>query len=86
MEVIKECVFKRNSKVTYVYIFGFINNRSDRDFRGYIEVPYSYNDFISFNEEQRIAICQAVILRQTGCLVQGFMQCDPDKFFMQESK
>ena len=52
----------------------------------YIEVPYSYNDFISFNEEQRIAICQAVILRQTGCLVLGFRQCDPDKFFMQESK
>ena len=86
MEVIKESVFKRNSKVTYVYIFGFINNRSDRDFRGYIEVPYSYNDFISFNEEQRIAICQAVILRQTGYLVLGVMQCDPDKFFMQESK
>ena len=86
MDVIKESVFKRNSKVTYVYIFGFINNRSDRDFRGYIEVPYSYNDFISFNEEQRIAICQAVILRQTGCLVLGFIQCDPDKFFMQESK
>ena len=86
MEVIKESVFKRNSKVTYVYIFGFINNRSDRDFRGYIEVPYSYNDFISFNEEQRIAICQAVILKQTGCLVLGFRQCDPDKFFMQESK
>ena len=78
--------FKQTSKVTYVYVFGFINNQSDRDFRGYIEVPYSYNDFISFNEEQRIAICQAVILRQTGCLVLGVMQCDPDKFFMQESK
>ena len=86
MEVIKESVFKKTSKVTYVYVFGFINNRSDRDFRGYIEVPYSYNDFISFNEEQRIAICQAVILRQTGYLVLGVMQCDPDKFFMQESK
>ena len=57
MEVIKESVFKKTSKVTYVYVFGFINNRSDRDFRGYIEVPYNYNDFISFNEEQRIAIC-----------------------------
>ena len=78
--------FKQTSKVTYVYVFGFINNQSDHDFRGYIEVPYSYNDFISFNEEQRIAICQAVILRQTGCLVLGFRQCDPDKFFMQESK
>ena len=41
---------KQTSKVTYVYVFGFINNQSDRDFRGYIEVPYSYNDFISFNK------------------------------------
>jgi len=73
--------FKQVSKVTYVYVFGFINNLSDRDFRGYIEVPYSYDDFVSFNEEQRKAICQAVIVRQAGCLVQGFVQCDPDKFF-----
>ena len=64
--------FKQTSKVTYVYIFGFIKNQSNRDFRGYIEVPYSYNDFISFNEEQRVAICEPVILRQTGCLVLGF--------------
>ena len=78
--------FKQTSKVTYVYVFGFIYNRCDLDFSCYIEVPYSYNDFISFNEEQRIAICQAVILKQTGCLVLGFRQCDPDKFFMQESK
>jgi len=82
----EEKEFKQISKVTYVYVFGFINNQSDRDFRGYIEVPFSYNDFISFNEEQRVAICQAVILRQTGCLVLGFRQCDPDKFFIQESK
>lgn len=86
MGCINELKFKQTSNVTYVYVFGFINNRSDLDFRGYIEVPYSYNHFISFNEKQRIAICQAVILRQTGCLVQGFVQCDPDKFFMQESK
>ena len=78
--------FKQTSKVTYVYVFGFINNNSQLDFRGYIEVPYTYNDFVAFSKEQRIAICQAVILRQTGKLVQGFMQCDPDKLFMLESK
>ena len=78
--------FKQTSKVTYVYVFGFINNNSQRDFSSYIEVPYSYDDFIAFDKEQRVAICQAVILRQTGNLVQGFMQCDPDKFFTLESK
>ena len=78
--------FKQTSKVTYVYVFGFINNNSQRDFSSYIEVPYSYDDFIAFDKEQRVAICQAAILRQTGNLVQGFMQCDPDKFFTLESK
>lgn len=78
--------FKQTSKVTYVYVFGFINNNSQRDFSSYIEVPYSYDDFVAFDKEQRIAICQAVILMQTGNLVQGFMQCDPDKFFTLESK
>lgn len=77
---------KRTSKVTYVYVFGFVNNNSQRDFIGYIELPYSYDDFVAFNNEQRIAICQAVILRQTGYLVQGFRQCDPDKFYKLESK
>lgn len=74
-------VFKKTSKITYVYVFGFINNNSQRDFIGYIEVPYGYEDFMAFSEKQRIAICQAVILRQTGYLVQGFMECNPDKFF-----
>lgn len=79
-------VFKKTSKITYVYVFGFINNNSSREFIGYVEVPYGYNDFVAFSQEQRIAICQAVILRQTGNLVQGFMKCDPDKFFEIQSK
>ncbi len=78
--------FKKTSKVTYVYVFGFINNNSQRDFIGYVEVPYSYEVFVSFNEKQRIAICQAVILRQSGYLVQGFIKCDPDEFFKIPSK
>lgn len=78
--------FKKSSKVTYISVFGFINNNSQRDFVGYIEVPYSYDDFVVFSKQQRIAICQAVILRQTGLLVQGFMKCDPDEFFKEESK
>lgn len=73
--------FKKTSKVTYVRVFGFINNNSQRDFIGYVEVPYTYDDFVAFSEEQRIAICQAILLKQTGCLVKGFMECDPDKFF-----
>ena len=72
---------KKTSKVTYVYVMGFINNNSQRDFIGYVEVPYSNDDFMAFNEKQRIAISQAVILRQTGYLVQGFVNCDPDRFY-----
>lgn len=72
---------KKTSKVTYVYVMGFINNNSQRDFIGYVEVPYSYDDFMAFNEKQRIAISQAVILRQTGYLVQGFVNCDPNRFY-----
>ena len=78
--------FKKTSKVTYVSVFGFINNNSQRDFIGYVEVPFTYDDFVAFNEKQRIAICQAVILRQTGHLIQGFMKCDPDEFFKNESQ
>ena len=78
--------FKKTSKVTYVSVFGFINNNSQRDFIGYVEVPYTYDDFVAFSEKQRIAICQAVILRQTGHLIQGFMKCDPDEFFKAASK
>ena len=48
--------FKQTSKVTYVYVFGFINNNSQLDFIGYIEVPYTYNDFVAFSKEQRIHI------------------------------
>ena len=78
--------FKKTSKVTYVCVFGFVNNNSNYDFIGYVEVPYTYDDFVSFNEKQRVAICQAIIMKQTGKLVQGFRKCDPDEFFMTETK
>ena len=49
--------YKKTSKVTYVSVFGFVNNNSNYDFIGYVEVPYTYDDFVSFNEKQRVAIC-----------------------------
>lgn len=32
-------------------------------YKGYIEVPYSYKDFIEFSEEQQKAICQAELCK-----------------------
>ena len=73
--------FKKTSNVTYVYVFGFVNNHSGRPYIGYIEVPYDYDTFCSFTENQRQAVCQAIILKQSGDLVQGFRKCDSDEFF-----
>jgi hypothetical protein len=73
--------FKKTSNVTYVYVFGFVNNHSGCPYIGYIEVPYDYDTFCSFTEDQRKAVCQAIILKQSGHLVQGFRKCDPDEFF-----
>lgn len=78
--------FKKVAEVTYVHVFGFVRNNSSHPFIGFIEVPYSYDTFMMFDEDQRQAICQAVILRQSGYLVQGFRHCDPDKFFMTKLK
>lgn len=35
--------FKKTSNVTYVYVFGFVNNHSGCPYIGYIEVPYDYD-------------------------------------------
>ena len=89
--------FKKDSKVTYVLVkgdpWGIVvpdsgsafhpAYRSSRlKYSGYIEVPYSYEDFIAFNENQRKAICQAELSKSGWCLL--IEECNPDSFFEEE--
>ncbi len=73
--------FKKTASVTYVLVWAFYNNNSQHPFRAYVEIPYSYHDFISLQECQQQAVCQATVLKQTGSIIQGFMKCDPDEFY-----
>ena len=88
--------FKKDSKVTYVLVKGEPRgivvpasesvhskyNTTWLKYSGYIEVPYSYEDFIAFNENQRKAICQAELSKSGWCL--RVNECDPDSFFEEE--
>ena len=89
--------FKKDSKVTYVLVkgdpcgivvpasgsaFKFHYNSTRLKYSGYIEVPYSYEEFIAFNENQRKAICQAELSKSGWCLL--IEECNPDSFFEEE--
>lgn len=86
--------FKKDSKVTYVFVKGepwglVVPDRGSASYpyrrlkySGYIEVPYSYEDFIAFNENQRKAICQAELSKSGWCL--HIEECNPDSFFEEE--
>ena len=88
--------FKKDSKVTYVLVKGdpcgiVVPYRGSAfhpymgirlKYSGYIEVPYSYEDFIAFNENQRKAICQAELSKSGWCLL--IEECNPDSFFEEE--
>ena len=89
--------FKKDSKVTYVLVkgdpYGIVVPASGSAFHsafytrrlkysGYIEVPYSYEEFIAFNENQRKAICQAELSKSGWCLL--IEECNPDSFFEEE--
>jgi len=80
---------KNNSKVTYVRVVGHpsgyvVSKPNERCFyKGYIEVPYSHDDFISFNEKQRIAICEAELCKSGLCL--NLTKCDPNSFFEEKT-
>ena len=89
--------FKKDSKVTYVLVEGDpcgivvpasasglnFNYRTNRlKYSGYIEVPYSYEEFIAFNDNQRKAICQAELSKSGWCL--RIEECNPDSFFEEE--
>jgi hypothetical protein len=86
--------FKKESKVTYVFIHAephgvFVVKaynmhevkRSDNlfNYNGYIVVPFAYNDFISFSEKQQIAICEAELIKSGLCF--KVKNCDPKYFY-----
>jgi len=81
--------FKKESKVTYVHIVGrptgVIVPRNKQDFshddflyNGFIEVPFSYDNFMSLSDEQQRAICEATLcklghpVKVSGCNVELF--------------
>ena len=89
--------FKKDSKVTYVLVKGeprgivvpaseSVNHSKYYTtwlkYSGYIEVPYSYEEFIAFNDNQRKAICQAELSKSGWCL--RVNECNPDAFFEDE--
>ena len=86
--------FKKDSKVTYVWVKGDLRgivvptlgsasySYKQLKYSGYIEVPYSYEEFIAFNENQRKAICQAELSKSGWCLL--IEECNPDSFFEEE--
>ena len=89
--------FKKDSKVTYVLVEGdprgIVVPTSEGAFKlrynsirlkysGYIEVPYSYEEYIAFNDNQRKAICQAELSKSGWCL--RIEECNPDSFFEEE--
>jgi len=82
--------FTKQSKVTYVKVVGDLHgyvvptpNESVR-YSGYIEVPYSYEDFSGFSLYQRKAICQAELSKSGLCV--KIKTCDMDAFFMEQSE
>ena len=92
MEYFNNDLFKEKSKVTYVYVVGRLlpalskedynyNSNGDK-YIGYIEVPYSYTDFIRFTPKQQRAICQAVFCKN-GICIKFSSDPDPDKFFQE---
>jgi hypothetical protein len=86
--------FKKESKVTYVHVKGecrgvfhpgsyhgysFEYKTNKLSYSGYIEVPFSYDEFISFNKCQQIAICEAS-LTKAGLAIM-VRDCDENQFY-----
>ena len=65
--------FKKESKVTYVEVSGIIKGvPSEKNdvirYKGYITVPFCYNDFKSFTDLQQKAICEAELVKSGICM------------------
>lgn len=87
MEYFSNDIFKQKSPISYVYVDCYVIGASPKEgiqsncnFKGYIEVPYSYNEFIKFSEKQQIAICEAVLCK-SGICTKLLRTVDPNRFF-----
>ena len=86
--------FKKVSKVTYVHVHGDIHGfpvvktyaRQEFHYKenrlmynGFITVPFSYEEFKSFNKLQQKAICEAEFVKAGICVKVD--RCDADMFY-----
>jgi hypothetical protein len=82
--------FIKSSKVTYIKVVGTLHGyvvatpNESSQYSGFIEVPYSYEEFTRFNENQRKAICQAELSKAGLCV--KIKICDIDAFFEEQSE
>lgn len=90
--------FKKESKVTYVHVrgdihgFPVVRTYAQKDFHykgnsliynGFITVPFSYDQFKSFNKSQQIAICEAELAKTGICVMVD--NCDVERFYSLEN-
>ena len=90
--------FKKVSKVTYVHVHGDIHGfpvvktyakqefhyKENRlMYNGFITVPFSYDEFKSFNKLQQKAICEAEFVKAGICVMVD--NCDVERFYSLEN-
>ena len=88
MDILK---FKEDINRTYVGIYAkgrisiACNRKGGEDgyriYSGYIEVPYSYNDFTEFSPRQQEAICKAELCKSGWLYEFHTFKIDVDSFF-----
>ena len=82
--------FKKESEVTYVYVKGDLRgvaipkpleeyDHDSRKFETYMEVPFTFDEFMSFSKDQQIAICEAELIKIGKCV--KLTICNPDRFY-----
>lgn len=83
--------FKKESKVTYVYVTGvpmglYYNKEKEKclKFEGFIQVPFSFEEFAVFDEDQQTAICEAN-LNKAG-IPTHITICDPLRFYKEQKQ
>ena len=50
-------------------------------YNGFITVPFSYDEFKSFNKLQQKAICEAEFVKAGICVMVDIDRCDADMFY-----
>ena len=90
--------FQLVSKITYVHVHGDIRGfpvvktyaqhevhykGNSLIYNGFITVPFSYDQFKSFNKSQQIAICEAELAKAGICVMVD--NCDVERFYSLEN-